>query len=183
MRLLLLLLLMGSFMPTSVNLRGHSAQFTIECPPQTPTLPPPPNTDSVPGTSKVERHEQQQQKKSKMGTGPETLEHVSAFHDVCLSAFLSVCPRCCCCCSPCCCCCCFICTYWARLYVSDIYHRYMFFQFSNVLSECSRARAPVRVGLKCLQCLPTGAWLTVVYRLSSNYIVYKSIYVCMYYWH
>lgn len=117
-------------------------------------------------------------KKSKMGTGPETLEHVSAFHDVCLSAFLSVCPRCCC--SPCCCCCCcFICTYWARLYVSDIYHRYMFFQFSNVLSECSRARAPVRVGLKCLQCLPTGAWLTVVYRLSSNYIVYKSIYLCM----
>lgn len=95
--LLLLLLLMGSFMPTSVNLRGHSAQFTIKCPPQTPTLPPPSNTDSVPGTSKVERHEQQQQKKkSKMGTGPETLEHVSAFHDVCLSAFLSVCPRCCC---------------------------------------------------------------------------------------
>lgn len=94
--LLLLLLLMGSFMPTSVNLRGHSAQFTIECPPQTPTLPPPPNTDSVPGTSKVERHEQQQQKKKvKWEQGQRhsnmfPLFTMSVYRHFCLSALAAV---------------------------------------------------------------------------------------------
>lgn len=87
----LLLLLMGSFMPTSVNLRGHSAQFTIECPPQTPTLPPPPNTDSVPGTSKVERHEQQQNKKKRNGNRARDTRTCFRFSR-CLSIGISVCP-------------------------------------------------------------------------------------------
>lgn len=86
---------MGSFMPTSVNLRGHSAQFTIECPPQTPTLPPPSNTDSVAGTSKVERHEQQQQKKVKWEQGQRhsnmfPLFTMSVYRHFCLSALAAV---------------------------------------------------------------------------------------------
>lgn len=141
-------------MPISVNLRGHSAQFTIEWTAQTPaqrchthlpthTHPLKHRFSSWNMQSGATRRAQQ----SEMGTGPETLEHVSAFHHV----SLSVCPSH----TPCLpplspCCCCFLCTYWAS---SDS----MFLTFTN--ATCfSNFQMRSRVDFKCLQCLPTGAW-------------------------
>lgn len=164
--LLLLLLLMGSFMPTSLYLRGHSAQFTIECPPQTPTLPHHTHTHTHPLKYRFSSWHKQRgatrtavKKKVKWEQGQRhsnmfPLFTMSVYWYFYLSALAAaadvVIPL--------------VVVVYARIGPDSMFLTFTIATcFSNFQMRSWNAREPVRVEFKCLQCLPTGAWMAVLY--------------------